>query len=58
LHKPLVRPQNTTSKCWIHTCKSRKNAIEAYKIITGKEAVQRERLFELAPNEMTRGHGY
>jgi len=36
----------------------RGDLIEAYKIITGKEALQCERFFELAPNKVTRGHRY
>ena len=38
--------------------RSRGDLIEAYKIITGKEAVQKEKFFELAPNKATRGHRY
>ena len=37
---------------------SRGDLIEAYKIITGKESIQWERFFELAPNKVTRGHRY
>ena len=36
--------------------RSRGDLIEAYKIITGKESVQWERFFELAPSKVTRGH--
>jgi len=32
--------------------------IKTYKIITGKEAIQWDRLFELAPSRVTRGHRY
>jgi len=32
--------------------------IEAYKIITGKESIQWERFFELAPSKITLGHRY
>jgi len=38
--------------------RSRGDLIEAYKIITGKEALQWERFFEFAPNKATRGHRY
>ena len=38
--------------------RSRGDLIEAYKIITGKEGLQRERFFELAPYMATRGHRY
>jgi len=38
--------------------RSRGDLIEAYKIITGKEAIQCERFFELAPSKVTRGHIY
>ena len=37
---------------------SRGDLFEVYKIITGKEALQWERFFELAPNKATRGHRY
>src|SRR6218665_3081922 len=37
---------------------SRVDLIEAYKIITGKESIQWERFFELAPSKGTRGHRY
>ena len=30
--------------------------IEAYKIITGKESIQWDIFFELAPSKLTRGH--
>src|SRR6218665_1594466 len=36
--------------------RSRGDLIEAYKIITGKESIQWERFFELAPSKGTRGH--
>ena len=35
--------------------RSRGDLIEAYKIITGKESIQLERFFELAPSKVTRG---
>src|SRR6218665_1519690 len=35
--------------------RSRGDLIEAYKIITGKESIQWERFFELAPGKVTRG---
>src|SRR6218665_299862 len=35
--------------------RSRGDLIEAYKIITGKETIQWERFFELAPSRGTRG---
>src|SRR6218665_2908818 len=38
--------------------RSRGDLIEAYKIITGKESIQWERLFELALSKVTRGHRY
>ena len=38
--------------------RSRGDLIEAYKIITGKDAVQKEKFFELTPNKATRGHRY
>src|SRR6218665_334478 len=38
--------------------RSRGDLIEAYKIITGKESIQWERFFELAPSKGTRGHRY
>ena len=38
--------------------RSRGDLIEAYKIITGKETVQKEKFFELAPNKATQGHRY
>src|SRR6218665_3726517 len=38
--------------------RSRGDLIEAYKIITGKESIQSERFFELAPSKVTRGHRY
>src|SRR6218665_3204327 len=38
--------------------RSRGDLIEAYKIITGKESIQWERFFELAPSKGTRGHKY
>src|SRR6218665_3837801 len=38
--------------------RSRGNLIEAYKIIIGKESIQSERFFELAPSKVTRGHRY
>jgi hypothetical protein len=38
--------------------RSRGDLIEAYKIITGKEALCWEKFFELAPNKATRGHRY
>src|SRR6218665_3702953 len=38
--------------------RSRDDLIEAYKIITGKESIQWERFFELAPSKGTRGHRY
>src|SRR6218665_1935054 len=38
--------------------RSRGDLIEAYKIITGKESMQWERFFELAPSKGTRGHRY
>ena len=38
--------------------RSRGDLIEAYKIITGKESIQWERFFELAPSKVTRGHRY
>jgi len=38
--------------------RSRGDLIEAYKILTGKEAKQWERFFELAPSKVTRGHRY
>jgi ribonucleases P/MRP protein subunit RPP40 len=38
--------------------RNRGDLIEAYKIITEKEALQWERFFELAPNKATRGHMY
>ena len=47
--------------CGLTTLERRRNRgdlIEAYKIITGKEAIPWERFFELAPNKTTRGHRY
>src|SRR6218665_3703786 len=38
--------------------RSRGDLIEAYKIITGKESIQWDRFFELAPSQVTRGHRY
>src|SRR6218665_2258864 len=38
--------------------RSRGDLIEAYKIITGKESIQWERFFELAPSKGTLGHRY
>src|SRR6218665_2474062 len=38
--------------------RSRGDLIEAYKIITVKESIQWERLFELAPSKVTWGHRY
>ena len=38
--------------------RSRGDLIEAYKIITGKESIQWERFFELAPSKVTQGHRY
>src|SRR6218665_3301523 len=38
--------------------RTRGDLIEAYKIITGKEVIQWERFFELAPCKVTRGHRY
>ena len=35
---------------------NRGDIIEAYKIITGKEALQWKRFFELAPDNATWGH--
>src|SRR6218665_3614248 len=46
-------------RCWLTTLekrRSRGDLIEAYKIITGKESIQWERFFELAPSKVTRGH--
>ena len=34
---------------------SRGDLIKAYKIITGKESIQGERFFQLAPSKVTRG---
>jgi hypothetical protein len=48
-------------RCGLTTLEKRRNRgdlIEAYKIITGKEALKWERFFELAPNKTTRGHRY
>ena len=36
--------------------RSRGDLIEAYKIITGKESIQWERFFELAPSKVTQWH--
>jgi len=36
---------------------NRRDLIEAFKIVTGKETLWWERLFKLAPNNSTRGHG-
>ena len=38
--------------------RSSADLIEAYKIITGKEAIQWERFLELAASKVTRTHGY
>ena len=38
--------------------RSREDLMEAYKIIAGKEAIQWERFFELAPSKVTRGQRY
>src|SRR6218665_141154 len=38
--------------------RSRGDLIEAYKIITGKESIQSEIFFGLAPSKVTRGHRY
>src|SRR6218665_2772809 len=38
--------------------RGRGDLIKAYKIITGQEAIQWERFFELAPSKVTRGHRY
>src|SRR6218665_3258811 len=50
-------------RCGLTTLEKRRSRgylIEAYKIIrpTGKESIQWERLFELAPSKVTRGHRY
>lgn len=44
--------------CKLERRRSRGDLIEAYKIITGKEALPWERFFALAPNKATRGHRY
>jgi len=38
--------------------RSRGDLIEAYKIITAKEALEWETFFELSPNKASRGHRY
>ena len=50
-------------RCGLTTLEKRRSRgdlglIEAYKIITGKESIQWERFFELAPSKVTRGHRY
>ena len=48
-------------RCGLTTLEKRRNKadlIEAYKIITGKESIQWDRFFELAPSKVTRGHRY
>src|SRR6218665_2565345 len=48
-------------KCGLTTLEkkgSRGDFIEEYKIITGKESIQWERFFELAPSKGTRGYRY
>jgi len=48
-------------RCGLTALKKRRskgNLIEAYKIITGKEAIPWERFFELGPSKVTRGHRY
>ena len=50
----MIRCELTT----LEKRRSRGDLIEAYKIITGKELIQWERLFELAPSKVTRGHRY
>ena len=42
---------------WANNRKSRGDLIEAYiSLITGKESIQWERFFELAPSKVTRKH--
>src|SRR6218665_1481495 len=50
----LIRCGQTT----LEKRRSRGDLIETYKIITGKESIQWEGLFELAPSNVTRGHRY
>ena len=48
-------------RCGLTTLKERRSRgdlIKAYRIITGKESIQLERFFELAPSKGTRGHRY
>src|SRR6218665_678166 len=48
-------------RCGLTTLEKRRtrgDLIEAYKIITGKESMQSESFFELAPSKVTRGHRY
>ena len=48
-------------RCGLTTLEKRRSSgdlIEAYKIISGKESIQWERFFELAPSKVTRGHRY
>src|SRR6218665_2808252 len=47
-------------RCGLTTLEKRRtrgDLIEAYNIITGKESMQSERFFELAPSKVTRGTG-
>src|SRR6218665_3950555 len=48
-------------RCGLTTLEKRRSSgdlIEAYTIITGKESIQWERFFELAPSKGTREHSY
>ena len=56
-----LRYEERLKRCGLTTLerrRSRGDLVEAYKIIIGKEEVQKEKLFELAPNKATRGHRY
>ena len=57
----LSLTEGRVGKVWTKTpekWRSRGDLIEAYKIITGKEAIQWDRFFELAPTKVTRRHRY
>src|SRR6218665_2580447 len=60
--KYLYKLRGKVDKVWglttLEKRRSRADLIKAYKIITGKESIQWERFFELAPSKVTRGHRY
>ena len=58
-HKDLIYKERL-KRCGLTTLwkrRSREGLIEAYKITTGKEAIQWDRFFELAPSKVIRGIG-